>query len=429
MQVYLYISKYTCICCHWKLYLKWRCYMIERGLYLDKIDDYIDDPMVKIIKGIRRCGKTEILKMIQGRLLNHGISEKQIVYINFESFMSRQYLDFIELYKYIKKCYEEVNDKIYIFLDEIQEVEFWEKTVRSLRIDIPCDIYLTGSNANMLSGDLATLLSGRYVEIEVLPLSFTEFELFYKDIFSSMNRRELFERYIRFGGFPDLINIKQKDEVLYNYLSSIYNTVVLRDVVERGNIRNPELLRRILTYIMDNIGQMTSGAKILNYLKGANREKISTTSLYNYIDGLENAMIVYSAKPYDIKGKKVLKRSEKFYLADLGLRHTVLGYRENDIGQLLENIVYLELRRRGYEVYVGKVDEYEIDFVAKKGREIQYYQVAYSIMDEVTANREYRSLEMIADNYDKFVITMDELQLQGRNGIKWLSIQEFLKTK
>lgn len=329
------------------------------------------------------------------------------------------------LYRHLEESYKAVGKKLYILLDEIQEVEFWEKVVRSLRIDIPCDIYLTGSNANLLSGDLATLLSGRYVEIEVLPLSFVEYELFYEKVWPELGSKELFSRYMRFGGFPDLINIRQKDEVLNNYLSSIFDTVVLRDVVQRGNIRNPELLKRILSYIMDNIGQMTSGARILDYLKGANQEKVSTTSLYNYIDGLENAMIIYSAKTYDIKGKKILKRSEKFYLADLGIRHAVLGYKENDISQLLENIVYLELRRRGYEVFVGKIDEYEVDFVARRGKDIRYYQVSYSIMDEGVADREYRALDLIHDNYEKYVLTMDELKLEGRNGIKWMNIRDF----
>ncbi len=401
--------------------------MIKRKLYLDRICDYIDDPMIKIIKGVRRSGKTEILKMIYDELISKGIEKKQIIYINFESFTSQKYSDFNELYKYIVEQYNQVNKKIYILLDEIQEVEFWEKAIRSLRIDITCDIYITGSNAHMLSGDLATLLSGRYVEIEVLPLSFEEYKIFYKDVFPSKDSVDLFAHFLRFGGFPDLINIKQKEAVLYNYLTSIYDTVVLRDVIERESIRNPELLKRILTYIMDNIGQMTSGSKILDYLKGANNEKVSTTSLYNYINALEEAMILYSAKPYDIKGKKLLKRSEKFYLADLGIRHAILGYKENDIAQLLENIVYLELRRRGYDVYIGKIDDFEVDFIAKKGSNIQYYQVAYSIMEEHTAEREYRSLELIQDNYDKYIITMDELQLEGRNGIKCMNIKDFLQ--
>ncbi len=232
---------------------------------------------------------------------------------------------------------------------------------------------------------------------------------------------------MRYGGFPDLINIKQEEGVINSYLKSIYNTVVLRDVIERNEIRNPEQLKRILVYIMDNIGQLTSGGKIIDYLKGANNEKLSTTALYKYIDALENALIIYSAKPYDIKGKRLLKRSEKFYLSDLGLRHTVLGYKENDISQMLENIVYLELLRRGYEVYVGRIDQYEVDFVAKKGNKLKYYQVSYSILDEKVAEREFRSLEMIEDNFDKYVITMDGLDLEGRNGIRWLNIIDFLE--
>lgn len=401
--------------------------MILRNLYLDQIKDHIDDPMIKVIKGIRRSGKTELLKMIIAMLKKRDISNDQIIYINYESFDTIDLRDFKKLYQHIKSKYEAIDKKLYIFLDEIQEVDSWEQAVRSIRVDIPSDIYLTGSNANLLSGELATLLAGRYIEIDIYPLSFKEFKLFYKDIIVKNDPMNLFNQYLRRGGFPDLINIKQKESVIKNYLKSIFNTVVLRDVIERNEIRNPEQLKRILVYIMDNIGQLTSGGKIINYLKGANNEKLSTTALYKYIDALENALIIYSAKPYDIKGKRLLKRSEKFYLSDLGLRHTVLGYKENDISQMLENIVYLELLRRGYDVYVGRIDQYEVDFVAIKENKLKYYQVSYSIVDGDVAEREFRSLEMIEDNYDKYVITMDTLDLQGRNGIKWLNIVDFLE--
>lgn len=401
--------------------------MIPRELYLNQIKDHIDDPMIKVIKGIRRSGKTELLKMIMEKLKETGIDDDQIIYINYESFDTIKLRDFKKLYDYVEEIYDNTNKKLYIFLDEIQEVKSWEQAVRGIRVDIPSDIYLTGSNADLLSGELATLLAGRYVEIDVYPLSYNEFKLFYKDIIKETEPMNVFSQYLKRGGFPDLINIKQKDSVIDNYLKSIYNTVVLRDVIERNEIRNPEQLKRILVYIMDNIGQLTSGGKIIKYLKGANNENLSTTALYKYIDALENALIIYSAKPYDIKGKRLMKRSEKFYLADLGLRHTVLGYKENDIAQMLENIVYLELLRRGYDVYVGRIDQYEVDFVAKKKNKIKYYQVSYSILDDQVAEREYRSLEMIEDNYEKYVLTMDTLALEGRNGIQWQNIVDFLK--
>jgi hypothetical protein len=401
--------------------------MIRRELYLDQIKDHIDDPMIKVIKGIRRSGKTELLKMIIETLKENGIEDSQIIYINYESFDTIELRDFKKLYHHIKEIYDNTNRKLYIFLDEIQEVKSWEQAIRGIRVDIPSDIYLTGSNADLLSGELATLLAGRYVEIDVYPLSYNEFKLFYKDIIKETEPMNVFSQYLKRGGFPDLINIKQKDSVIDNYLKSIYNTVVLRDVIERNEIRNPEQLKRILVYIMDNIGQLTSGGKIIKYLKGVNNENLSTTALYKYIDALENALIIYSAKPYDIKRKRLMKRSEKFYLADLGLRHTVLGYKENDIAQMLENIVYLELLRRGYEVYVGRIDQYEVDFVAKKKNKIKYYQVSYSILDEGVAEREYRSLEMIEDNYEKYVLTMDTLALEGRNGIQWQNIVDFLE--
>jgi len=401
--------------------------MILRQQYLTKIKDHINNPMIKVIKGIRRSGKTELLKMTIEILKEINIDKNQIIYINYESFDSMEFRNYKKLYQHIKNKYEEINKKLYIFIDEIQEVESWEKAIRSIRIDIPSDIYITGSNANLLSGDLATLLAGRYIEIEVYPLSFAEFKIFYEDILKGINTVDQFKYYLRNGGFPDLINIKQEEKVINNYLKSIYNTVVLRDVIERNEIRNPEQLKRILVYIMDNIGQITSGSKVIDYLKGANNEKLSTTALYKYIDALENALIIYSAKPYDIKGKRLLKRSEKFYLSDLGLRHTVLGYKENDISQMLENIVYLELLRRGYEVYFGKINQFEVDFVAKKGDKIKYYQVSYSILDKLVAEREFRSLEMIEDNFEKYVVTMDMLDIKGRNGIKWLNIIDFLE--
>jgi hypothetical protein len=400
--------------------------MIKREQYMELIRDYMDNPMIKIIKGIRRSGKTELLKMIIAELKDRGVEDEQIIYLNYESLSAYEYKDFIRLYKYVESRSQSINKKVYVLLDEIQEVEFWEKAIRSIRIDFPSDIYITGSNAHLLSGELATLLSGRYIEFEMLPLSFVEFLEFYNGILNTNDVLNCYKHYMKYGGFPDLMNMKQKEPVLFNYLKGIYDTVVLRDVIERGNIRNPELLKRILHYVMDNIGQMTSGAKILEYLKGANQEKVSTTSLYNYIDGLENAMIIYSAKPYDIKGKRILKRSEKFYLADLGLRHAVMGYRENDISQLLENIVYLELRRRGYEIYVGKIGEYEVDFVAIHNNIKKYIQVTYTIVDENVAEREYRSLEKIDDNYDKYVISMDSLEIEERNGIKWRNLIDFL---
>lgn len=401
--------------------------MIIRQQYLDRIKDYIDNPMIKIISGIRRSGKTEVMKMIISEIKSKGIEDEQIIYINYESFSSRQYRDIEVLYPYILNRSRQIEKKIYIFLDEIQEVSQWETVARSLRIDINCDLYITGSNANMLSKELATLLTGRYIEFRVWPLSFLEFGDFYKGLLNTSTQEELFSTYLRNGGFPDLINIKQKEAVVHNYLASIYDTVVLRDVIERNNIRQPEQLKRIFNYIMDNIGQETSGSKILNYLNSAAGEKMSTTSLYNYIDCLENAMILYSVKPYDLKGKKILKRSEKFFLADLGIRHAVMGYREDDISQMLENIVFLELKRRGYEVYIGKVGDYEVDFIAKRGGITKYYQVAYTIADAATADREYRSLEMIDDNYEKTVLTMDVLDLKGRNGIHWMNIVDFLK--
>ena len=400
--------------------------MHNRRLYIESIINYIDSPVIKIIKGIRRCGKSELLKLVMKELVHRGIKEQQIIYINYESMASDKYVEYMALYEYIASVSTKINGKLYIFLDEIQEVKMWEKAIRSMRVDFDCDLYITGSNANLLSQELATLLSGRYVEFELYPLSFGEFLDFYKFKFNESDRDTAFNHYLRFGGFPELTQMNQKEQVLDNYLKGIYNSVILNDVIERNNIRNSELLKRIFTFIMDNIGQMTSGANILNYLTGANNEKVSTTSLYHYIDGLEQAMIVYSAKPYDIKGKRIMKRSEKFYMADLGLRHALMGYREDDIAQVLENVIFLELKRRNYSVYVGKEGNREVDFVAIRGSDTVYIQVTYLLATEEVVTREYKSLENIKDNYPKFVLSMDRLPFGNRNGIRWVNIIDFI---
>ena len=403
--------------------------MFNRELYLDQIKDYIDSPVIKIIKGIRRCGKSEILKLIIEELLNRKISDEQIIYLNYESMVPDDYRNHEGLYKYVQLRAQETEKKLYILLDEIQEVDQWERAIRAIRVDFNADIYLTGSNAKLLSDDLATFLSGRYIEFELFPLSFREFIEFYEFKYENHIADSIkFNDYIRFGGFPEMIHMVQKEEVLNNYLQGIYNTVVLKDVIGRNSIREPEQLQRVLRYLMDNIGEYTSGKKIADYLKGSNQEEASVNTVYRYLDAFEKALIIHSVKPYDLKGKKVLKRSEKIYLSDLGFKHAILGYRENDIAQSLENIVYLELRRRGYTVYVGKSGDYEVDFVATKNSRRIYFQVTYLLASEDTIEREYRALESIDDHFPKYILSLDQVDFGMRNGIIWLNIIDFLLT-
>ncbi len=400
--------------------------MKKRELYINQIIKYIDTPVIKIITGIRRSGKSYLLRLVEQQLIENGISNDQIVKIDFESLSYEPYRDYKALYHYVLNQTKDTSKKVYILIDEIQEVSGWENAIRSFSVDLDCDIYLTGSNAHLLSSELATYLSGRYVELELYALSFNEYCDFYDvDIQNSTQVELAFYNFLKYGGFPGLFHMPDDDEIKIQYIKGIYTSVVLKDVIQRSGIRDVELLERILIYIMDNIGQIFSAKKIADYLKSQGR-KTGIESVYTYIHALENAMILYSAKRYDIKGKIILDRMEKYFLADLGLRYCMIGYRQNDISQLLENVVFLELKRRGYQVYVGKEADREIDFIGVKKGEKLYVQVTYLLASQEVIDREYLPLSQISDNYQKLVLSLDRMPIANKEGIEWMNIIDFI---
>ena len=401
--------------------------MIKRNLYLEEIKKYINKPIIKVITGMRRSGKSMILKLIQEELQNIGIVKENIIYMNFESLTFMDIKDFEALYKHIIEKTSDKKGKIYILLDEIQEVKGWEKAINSFLVDLDVDIYITGSNANLLSSELATYIAGRYVEIKIYPLSFQE----YIDFVSENNKEnplsldEYFTQYLNFGGLPGIHIFNYNKEEIYQYLVDVYNSILLRDVIARNNIRDIELLERVVLYIMDNIGNIFSAKSISDFLKNQGR-KLSVETIYNYLKALENAFIISKVQRYDIKGKNILETQEKYYLSDLGFRHAKLGYQSNDISGYLENIVFLELLRRKYKVNIGKQNNKEIDFVANLRGENLYLQVTYLLASEETIEREFSPLKSIKDNYSKLVLSMDNLPESNVEGIKRKKIIDFL---
>ena len=401
--------------------------MIKRNLYLEEIKKYINKPIIKVITGMRRSGKSMILKLIQEELQNIGIVKENIIYMNFESLTFMDIKDFEALYKHIIEKTSDKKGKIYILLDEIQEVKGWEKAINSFLVDLDVDIYITGSNANLLSSELATYIAGRYVEIKIYPLSFQE----YIDFVSENNKEnslsldEYFSQYMNFGGLPGIHIFNYNKEEIYQYLVDVYNSILLRDVITRNNIRDIELLERVVLYIMDNIGNIFSAKSISDFLKNQGR-KLSVETIYNYLKALENAFIISKVQRYDIKGKNILETQEKYYLSDLGFRHAKLGYQSNDISGYLENIVFLELLRRKYKVNIGKQDNKEIDFVANLRDENLYLQVTYLLASLETIEREFSPLKSIKDNYPKMVLSMDNLPESNIEGIKRKRIIDFL---
>ena len=400
--------------------------MIVRERYMRQIRDFMDKPVVKIITGMRRCGKSALLELTRQELLGRGVGEQNIIYINFESLRYEALKDYKALYAKISEQGEKVTGKLYVLLDEIQEVNAWEQVINSLRVDFDCDIYVTGSNAKLLSGELATLLAGRYVEIRVYPLDFQE----YLDFAATnadevqLSRQEQFANFLRFGGLPGIHQMKWEEERIMQYLHDIYNSVLLKDVIARNKIRDTALLESIVLYLMDNIGNTFSAKTISDFLKSQGR-KLSAETVYNYLKALESAFLIHKVVRFDIKGRRILETQEKYYLSDLGLRHAVMGYQDNDIAGVLENIVYLELLRRGWSVNIGKQDVAEVDFVANRTDERLYVQVCYVLTPETT-EREFAPLEAINDNYEKIVLSTDTLLRINRGGIRQKNIMDFL---
>lgn len=400
--------------------------MTKRELYIEKIKPFIDKDIIKVLTGIRRSGKSVMLKLIMEELKQNGIDEKQFININFENLINRELTTADKLHKYIFKRASEIKKKCYIFLDEIQEVKDWEKCINSLRVneEYSFDIYITGSNAKLLSGELSTYLAGRYVEFVIYPFSFKEFLDTLKSIQQSISIRETFQKYIKFGGMPFLYNLAFKEEASLQYLNDIYSSIILKDITQRNKIRDTDLLERVINYLIMNVGNNFSATSISKFFKSENR-KVSVETILNYIKAAEEAFLIYKVSRDDLIGKKILNINEKYYIVDHGIREAILESNQRDINQIFENIIYLELLREGYNVRVGKIDNLEIDFVCTKGNEKLYIQVAYLLASPETIEREFSSLEKINDNYPKYVISMDEFDM-SRNGIRHINIIDFL---
>ena len=400
--------------------------MINRKSYIDQLKRFIDKPQIKILTGIRRSGKSTVLKLLREELMARGVEESQILSINFESFLYADLKTVLNLYAFVKDRAIK-GKRMYLLLDEIQEVEQWEKAVNSFLVDFDVDLYLTGSNSHLLSSELATFLAGRYVEIPVFTLSFGEF-LDFKKVYSEFGQagpKELFVEYLRKGGFPVIHTVNYDEESIYKVVSDIYASVILRDTVQRHKIRDVELLQRVVRYAFDNIGSTFSGKNVADYFKSQQR-KIDINTVYNYLSYLEGAFILYRVPRYDLRGKEILKTQEKFYLADVSMLYATMGFRDRKISGILENLVFLELKRRGYEVYVGKYDQKEIDFVAEKKGQRVYVQVAYKMEAQETIDREFLALIPIDDHYPKYVVSMDDFFKDDFKGIKHVQIQDFL---
>ncbi len=395
--------------------------LINRPEYLKKLHQFKDKNVIKVIMGIRRCGKSTIFELFQKDLLKNGVTKAQIQSINFENMDFEHLLNYRALHEHIKS--KLVPDKMnYIFLDEIQNVENFQKTVDSLQLLPNTDIYITGSNAHLLSGELATLLSGRYVTINMLPLSFKEYVSSFADS-SDLGRK--FKDYLVNSSFPYTTELNGNRDLIRDYLSGLYSTIVLKDVMSRNNILNNMILEDVIRFMFKNLGNLSSIKSISDTMTSDGR-KISTHTVENYLSALINSYVLYKVGRYDVRGKQYLKSRDKYYVADIGLRYFLLGSRDVDYGQVLENVIYLELLCRGYEIYVGKVGPLEIDFVALKNGEVEYYQVAYTVKNEKTLMRELDSLEAVNDHNRKYLITMDDLPTTFYNGIKQINAIDWL---
>lgn len=398
--------------------------MISREIYMKRIRPFINTELIKVFTGIRRSGKSVMLELVKNELKKSGVSDKNFLCINFEQFSNSELLDAKILHKRIVEFQKSADGKIYLFFDEIQEVDGWEKCINSCRVDFDCDIYITGSNAKLLSGELATYLAGRYVEFVIYPFSFAEFLEMNRQKNSQIDKSACFTAFLKTGGMPFLANFFGDDSAKNQYLMDIYNSVVLKDVVKRNNIRDVDTLERIIAYAFSNIGHIFSATSLSKYFKSEKRN-ISHDTILNYLKFCADAFLIYKISRYDLEGKKVLTVNEKYYCADHGLREAVFGKNTQNIDQILENIVCLELLRRNFKVFVGKKDESEIDFIAERNGVKIYVQVAYLLASEETVRREFSVYDSIKDNFPKYVVSMDEFDF-SRNGIIHRNIKDFL---
>ena len=404
--------------------------LINRPEYLNQLIQHRDVDLVKIVTGIRRCGKSSLLDLFHQYLSDSGVPDANIIHMNLESLRYRSLTDYLSFYDFVSERIPK-SGKTYLIFDELQAVEHWEKAIESFRLDFDVDIYITGSNAYLLSTEFSTLLSGRYVEIRMLPLSFKEFLAFY-EFAPSVTTEEKFQRYLQFGGMPILREYQFNEARSNQALEGIYSTVVLRDILQRNNQVDQRILQKIMLFLCSNIGSITSPNNIGNVLshegdmQQGNRKNVAGKTVDKYISMLRSAFIFFSVGRYDVKGKQLLKTLGKNYIIDMGFRNMLLGYRDADRGHIIENIVFLELIRRDYRVYIGKVGETEIDFVAEKPNDKLYIQVTESMQSPETRDRELKPLRMIPDNYEKIVLSMDRNYINSYDGIKSLNLIDWL---
>ena len=398
--------------------------MIKRELYMKRIRPFIGSDLIKVMTGIRRCGKSVMLELIKQELIESGVNPIQFISINFEDLSYSHLQTAKSLHDEITNRAKDIDGKVYLFFDEIQEVKDWEKCINSFRVSLDCDIYITGSNAKLLSGELATYLGGRYVEFVIYPFSFGEFIELYRPINPDVSIQQCFQKYLITGGMPYLANIRYADEPSKQYLHDLFNSVQLKDIVKRNKIRDVDLLERIIAYVIANVGTTFSARSLTKFLKSEQRT-VAPETILNYIKYCCDAYLFYQVKRVDLQGKQILSTNEKYYIADHGIREAVFGGNMRDINLILENIVYLELLRRGYKVTVGKTGEKEIDFVCDKRGDKLYVQVKYLLASEDTIKREFGAYDTIRDNFPKYVVSLDEFDM-SRNGIKHQNIRDFL---
>lgn len=398
--------------------------MIKRELYMSRIRPFIGSELIKVMTGIRRCGKSVMLELIKQELLDSGVESRQIISINFENMEYSHLQNAQTLHEEIIRRAASIEGKVYLFFDEIQEVKDWEKCINSFRISLDCDIYITGSNANLLSSELATYLGGRYVEFVIYPFSFREFVELYRSIAPDESMQQCFQKYLLAGGMPYLANLRYAEDPSRQYLHDLFNSVQLKDIVKRNKIRDVDLLERIIAYVIANVGTTFSATSLAKFLKKEQRT-VAPETILNYIRYCCEAYLFYQVKREDLQGKQILSTNEKYYIADHGIREAVFGGNMRDINLILENIVYLELLRRSYEVTVGKAGNKEIDFVCNKHGEKLYVQVTYLLASEETIRREFGVYDIVRDNFPKYVVSLDEFDM-SRNGIKHRNIRDFL---
>ncbi len=397
--------------------------IFKRKIYIKNLKNFIDKPVIKVITGMRRVGKSYFIKQIINELYEKQISEKQILYINKENLKFNFIKNFLDLFNYVSEKFEKIEGNKYLFIDEVQEIESWEKAISSFFSEEDIDIYITGSNAHLLSSEIATLISGRYVEFNIYTLSFKEYIEFCK--VNNTHAKQEIIKYMKFGGFPVLKHFDYQEDISFQYINSLYNTIVLKDIISKYNIRNIMLFENITKFIFSNIGHIFSARRISKYLKSQNIS-VGTDTILNYINYLVSTYMIYKVRRYDLKGKKILEIQEKYYLGDLGLKTAITGYKEDDISGVLENLVFLKLKQSNYKIFIGKLNDLEIDFVAENKNGKIYIQVAYLLKSEETIKREFGVLRKIKDNYPKYVITMDNLPQTNNDGIIRMHIFDFL---